>query len=158
MRAMGFAERVAGDFAALESDVQTAIRAYTDGINHYIRTLHVVPLEFMVLRSEPTLWKPEDVILVSKLMSVRLAGNMHRERLNAALSGTLGPGRLETLFEDWPRGGMKRFFVKSGKTRTTRVVESAAGHVGLFCTGDKCVERVGIGIRAHGVRRRAARQ
>ncbi len=102
MRAMGFAERSASDFAALAPDVQTAIRAYADGINHHIRTLHVVPLEFTVLRSEPSLWKPEDVILVSKLMSVRLAGNMRRERLNAALSGTLGPGRLETLFDDWP--------------------------------------------------------
>ena len=102
MRAMGFAERSASDFAALGPEVQIAIKAYTDGINHYIDTLQTVPLEFTVLRAEPSLWKPEDVILVSKLMSVRLAGNMQQERLNAALSGTLGPGRLETLFEDWP--------------------------------------------------------
>lgn len=117
MRTMGFADRALRDYEALPEDIRAAVQAYADGVNHVIDTLPVRPAEYLVLGVEPERWKPEDAILVSKLMSVRLATNFRHEKLYALLAAHLGPGRLGTLFERWPEADEQAFLdVWSRKT------------------------------------------
>ena len=46
--------------------------AYTDGVNSGLKTLSVVPFEYLILRAEPEPWQPEDIVLGNLAMFFEL--------------------------------------------------------------------------------------
>ena len=58
--------------AALPADQRAALEAYAAGVNAGLASLKVKPFEYIVLRTKPVVWKPEDSLLVSLTMALTL--------------------------------------------------------------------------------------
>jgi penicillin amidase len=65
------AERAVEDSA---SEERAIIEAYVAGVNEGLRALAAPPFEYLVLRTEPSPWKPEDSVLVALAMFLTLQG------------------------------------------------------------------------------------
>jgi penicillin amidase len=78
-------------FNALEPSRRALLEAYAAGVNAGLRDLAAVPPEYLLLRTTPLPWRPEDSLLVFLTMYLRLQDPTGR------LDATLG-----TLFSDLP--------------------------------------------------------
>jgi penicillin G amidase len=79
-------------FDALEPSRRALLEAYAAGVNAGMRNLGAVPPEYLLLRTTPAPWRPEDSLLVILTMYLRLQDPTGR------LDATLG-----TLFNALPR-------------------------------------------------------
>lgn len=74
------------------------IDAYTEGVNAGLASLGNKPFEYLLLRSEPREWEPEDCGLVMFSMYLDLQGGDFREEARLGLmSDTLPPGMFDFL-------------------------------------------------------------
>ncbi|MSQ14903.1 MAG: penicillin acylase family protein [Dehalococcoidia bacterium] len=92
----------------LEEAERSALQAYCDGINHFIKTNGTrLPIEYLLLKTSPKLWAVTDCLAWAKLMawsiSVNWDGELVRERLTAAV----GP-ELASILEPEYHVGMPR--------------------------------------------------
>jgi len=83
--------RAHAQFAALEPAQRALLEGYAAGVNAGLRDLGAVPPEYLLLRTRPTPWQPEDSLLVFFAMYLRL------QDPNGRLDAT-----LETLFTVLP--------------------------------------------------------
>ena len=83
---------------------RAVIEAYTAGVNSGLAALREKPFEYLLLRTEPAPWKPEDTILVSLAMFLELhddigeqesARGLMRDLLPAPLYAFLNPAGTE---------------------------------------------------------------
>ncbi|MBW4696859.1 MAG: penicillin acylase family protein [Aphanocapsa lilacina HA4352-LM1] len=83
------------------------IEAYTAGINAFIASHRGrrLPVEFALLGFEPEPWKPEDVVVWSKIMALNLGGNWSDEILRSELAARLGPERAARLLPAYTADG-----------------------------------------------------
>jgi penicillin amidase len=92
-RRIGFHGSAKRQFEALDADVRRQVKAFMLGINAGLSAgMRRRPLEFQLLQSHPSLWRPEDVIGVGKLVSFLLIGNWDVEL-----------ARLKILLDDGPQ-------------------------------------------------------
>lgn len=85
------AERQWRDSTAQGRDV---IEAYTAGVNSGLAALREVPFEYLVLRTRPAAWKPEDTILVSLAMFLELHDDIGEQESARGLMRDLLPAPL----------------------------------------------------------------
>jgi len=75
---------------AIEEDetMRTILKAYADGVNTFIETLHYEtwPLEYKILGAEPSAWEPFNTALLLKYMTQMLAGHNHDVRTSNTLA------------------------------------------------------------------------
>jgi len=83
--------------AASEPDVRAMLEAYADGANAGLASLAAPPFEYLVLRTDPAPWRPEDSVLVLFSMFIQL------EDVNGATEASL------TLMRDRLPEGLFRF-------------------------------------------------
>lgn len=96
----GLADAAARDLEALDPESASLIEVYCAGVNAFIAQQRL-PIEFTLLRYEPTPWTPLDVVGVGKLMAWSLSSNYQTELIRARLFNRLGSelaSRLEPLF------------------------------------------------------------
>jgi penicillin amidase len=88
---------VAGEtLSRLPAGQRDLLAAYTDGVNAGLGRLASRPFEYLLLRSTPAPWKPEDCILVAHAMWLDLQDeNASYERSLATLRDTLGNASLD---------------------------------------------------------------
>lgn len=100
MRTLGI-HRLAGEtFRRLPDDAQSAIEAYTAGVNAFLKThAGALPTEFIALRYAPEQWTASDSLVWGRLMAMRLTGNWRTEALRAALAPRLTAAQISDL---WP--------------------------------------------------------
>jgi penicillin amidase len=67
-----FRARARHGLAALRVDERELLERYAEGVNAGLASLTVKPFEYLLLRSEPQPWRPEDTILVVYTMFVQL--------------------------------------------------------------------------------------
>ncbi len=107
MLTIGF-KRIAGDlYKKISERSKSVVRAYTDGINSFIRTNpEKLPVEFMLLDFQPGLWNPEDCLAFSRLMGWELSLSWYVEWVAATLKKKIGIQYTNELFADdlsqWP--------------------------------------------------------
>lgn len=80
MRAYGLVRAAKSALEHLDEQSLTVLQMYSEGVNAWIREGNVLPIEFHILDTKPELWKPEDSILMIKLMALTLGPN-HEEEL-----------------------------------------------------------------------------
>jgi penicillin G amidase len=85
--------RAHAQFEALEPAQRVLLESYAQGVNAGLRDLGAVPPEYLLLRTDPSPWRPEDSLLVFFAMYLRL------QDPNGRLDAT-----LETLFAVLPPG------------------------------------------------------
>ena len=92
-------------------EARAALRAYSDGVNAYIRAVATEALgrgapEFYLFSSTIAPWTPADSLSIQKLMALRLSDQAAAEIRRAALSLRLPPERLRDVLPDHPEAGM----------------------------------------------------
>ena len=81
--------------ATLAPDERALLAAYTDGVNAGLRSLRARPFEYLVLRTDPQPWKPEDSVLVIYAMTLDLQDAGTYERSLTTLRDTYGKSALD---------------------------------------------------------------
>jgi penicillin amidase len=85
-RTLGLRRAAEKDWEALQPETRTALQAYADGVNAY-RATHGgrLPIEFLLLGTDPAPWTPLDTLAFGKLMALNLGLNhsfeLMRERI-----------------------------------------------------------------------------
>lgn len=77
-----------------------AVRAYTEGVNAYIRSIkdpRDLPFEYKLFETRPELWKPENATLLQKFMAYSLSA-ISRDLALTRSRARLSPADFEELF------------------------------------------------------------
>lgn len=92
------------------------LRAYSDGINEYIRTHKgKYPIEFDMLNYEPEEWKPIHSLMIARLMAWELNISWHVDIVLGELVATLGIEKAKEVFPAYPENApviVSKFFNK----------------------------------------------
>lgn len=94
------------EYASYAADTQAILRAFTDGINAYIKAIQAsggrgLPVEFQVAGFTPELWNPVDCL--NRLAAYSMMNNASAELLHAQLVALLGADRATALFTFEPK-------------------------------------------------------
>lgn len=81
IRGHGMARAAKSALETMDESSLQVLEAYAAGINAWIDEGHQLPIEYYILDTEPEHWKPEDSILMIKLMALTL-GPGHNQDLN----------------------------------------------------------------------------
>ncbi len=71
-RTLGFNRLTDRDFNLLDSETKSNLRAYSSGVNAYLKK-GKLPIEFLLLRIKPELWKPTDTLGWGRVMAWTLS-------------------------------------------------------------------------------------
>ena len=88
-RNLGFGKAVESILQSLPVDHITILQAYADGVNAYLETMRVLPIEFIALGYAPEPWRIEDSILISLSMFQMLDRNEVTERMLTVMNKML---------------------------------------------------------------------
>ncbi|MCB1103862.1 MAG: penicillin acylase family protein [Opitutaceae bacterium] len=94
-RVHGFRRTASECLALLSTEERTLLEAYTAGVNAGLATLDQKPFEYLVLRTDPAAWQPEDTILTAYAMAMELNDEGNFERSLTAVRNTYGATVLE---------------------------------------------------------------
>ncbi len=103
-RTMGY-ERVAKlDWELFGNDEQQLIIDYCNGINAYIKSEDFkLPVEFKLLKHEPEIWHPMDVVAFSRLLISLLTWGWYDEIMRAKLIEAVGSEAAAELDNTYPK-------------------------------------------------------
>lgn len=98
-RKFGFAKIAEENLKYMAPEVRAAIENYARGVNAYIATLNekTLPVEFQILRYQPSEWKVTDSIIIGYILSDALSTTWQQDLLKASLAD-LPKDKLEMLF------------------------------------------------------------
>ena len=103
MRALDFKGVAERTYAQLPPRTRDALDAYAAGVNAFIdQHTGPWPLEFTLLSITPAHWRPENSIVLTKILALQLAGNLNGELSRATLLETQTPQFLKRLYPDLP--------------------------------------------------------
>lgn len=86
---------------ALPAPQRAILDAYTDGVNSGLRALGARPPEYLLLRTAPAGWQPEDSLLVGYAMYFNLQDSDGGEdRRRTAVAGALPPAAIAFFFPE----------------------------------------------------------
>jgi penicillin G amidase len=93
------------EYASYAPDTLPILRAFTDGINAYIKAIQApggrgLPVEFQIAGFTPEPWQPADCL--NRLAAYSMMNNASSELLHAQLVALLGPERATALFNFEP--------------------------------------------------------
>jgi len=102
MRTLGMA-RMAGRMAArLDPDTRANLDAYAAGVNAFLATDPVLPIEFQVFRIQPEPWKADDTLGWLLVMAWDLSSNWRLELARLRYAAAMGPERAAEFFPPTP--------------------------------------------------------
>ncbi len=102
MRTLGIA-RWAGQIAAkLDAGTRSNLEAYSAGVNAFLATGPVLPVEFQVFRITPEAWKPADSVAWLLVMSWDLSGNWRSELGRLRYAAKVGRERAQEFMPPYP--------------------------------------------------------
>ena len=88
-RHLGFSRSAAEIVEALPVEQRQLLRAYAGGVNSYLKTASILPVEFLALGYSPEPWREEDSILVSLNMFHQLNWVEANERMVSVMKESL---------------------------------------------------------------------
>ncbi len=106
IRTLGLPHAADNIYARSAPTVRAVFDAYAAGVNAWLASRSgALPVEFALLRYEPEAWRPQDPLLWSRLMAMRLGRNQGAETVRLRVAEALAENGLPaTLIEDlWPR-------------------------------------------------------
>ena len=102
MRTVGFARQAARITARLDAGTRARLEAYSAGVNAYLASDPVLPVEFAALRTGFEPWKPEDCVAWLLVMSWDLSSNWRSELSRLRLATKVGPERASQIIPPYP--------------------------------------------------------
>jgi penicillin G amidase len=101
-RTLGIYASTASAWTSLSPDAQASLRAYTAGINAWLKEGHTLPVEFRTLGITPELWTERDSLAWVKVFALDLSGNFEREIRHYLALQTMSASQVATFFPDYP--------------------------------------------------------
>ncbi|MFO0935101.1 MAG: penicillin acylase family protein [Gemmataceae bacterium] len=97
-RRIGFRRAGQAKWPKCDPDIRAAVAAYAAGVNAgFAQGLSKKPHEFTILKAEPTVWEPEDVLAFGTFQSFMLPGNWDVELARLKILRADGPDAVAAL-------------------------------------------------------------
>ncbi|MFP4201052.1 MAG: penicillin acylase family protein, partial [Clostridia bacterium] len=103
MRRMGLARAARRDFSHLKSATRGMLRAYSAGVNCFVRNAKHLPVEYQILDRTPDPWEPWHCIAVFLVRHVSM-GTREQKVFRAQVVNILGAEKAAPLFPGYPGG------------------------------------------------------
>lgn len=97
MRTLGLYDSAQQAIQHLPSSAITVLQAYSLGVNKWIETSSVLPIEYMIAGFSPEPWTITDSLVQIKIMALNLGANYQDELTNQILIGQLGEDKFAML-------------------------------------------------------------
>ena len=97
MRRLQIRSSVRADYQALDADARMMLDAYASGVNAFIKTATVLPIEYTIVDGRPEMWEPWDCLAVFKVRHILMGvyeGKVWRARLVSELGAERAAGLL----------------------------------------------------------------
>jgi penicillin amidase len=134
-RILGVARAAGTAWKSLSPQAQASLQAYAAGVNAWVATTPVLPIEFRLLGVRPEPWTPEDSLAEMKLFALSLGLNYEREINNLLVVRLVGPQRLQLLLA----AGDEEQMIPAYDSRTVEALLS------LQALQQSLTERFGVG-------------
>ena len=112
MRTLGLYDLARTALPHLSVEARASLRSYADGVNAWLQSDPVLPVEFTLLDVQPQPWSELDSLAWVKMFALNLGRNMWDEVLNVVASQYLEGERLQELLrldaEDIDDDGLQR--------------------------------------------------
>ena len=102
LRTLGVRRSAQANLSRLDSETREVLLAYAAGVNAFLATDPVLPVEFPLTGARPEPWSPVDSIVWVKMMAWDLGGNWRNELLRMRLAKTLPLARIEEFLPPYP--------------------------------------------------------
>jgi len=102
IRTVGLRRAAQANPPHLDAATREILAAYAAGVNAYLGQVTVLPPEFLVARTTPLPWSPEDSLTWMKMMAWTLSGNWWEELLNVRLREQLTARQVAELLPPYP--------------------------------------------------------
>jgi len=102
MRTVGMSRTANAIVAKLDPETRAALDAYAAGVNGYLASDPVLPIEFQVFRIKPQPWKPADSVSWLLVMAWDLSANWRTELGRLRYAARLGQDRAAQLIPPYP--------------------------------------------------------
>ena len=102
LRTLGVRRVAEANLRQLDAETQRLLAAYASGVNAFLATDPVWPLEFWLTGARPEPWTPADSAAWTKMMAWDLGGNWRYELLRMQLAKTLPVARIHEFVAPYP--------------------------------------------------------
>lgn len=99
LRTLSIYRSAEASFDNLNEQTQSALVAYSAGVNEAVRTWDgALPPEFLLTQTTPAVWSPADSLAWMGMMALDLSTNWRSELMRARLLSRLSPEQVEDLY------------------------------------------------------------
>ncbi len=102
LRTIGIRRTAQANVGKLDAETRSLLESYAAGVNAFLASKPVLPIEFWMTGVSPEPWTPADSLSWVKMMAWDLGGNWRSELLRLRLSKTLSNARLHELLPPYP--------------------------------------------------------
>jgi penicillin amidase len=102
LRTLGVRRSAEANLRTLDAETRKQLEAYAAGVNAFLASNPVLPLEFWLTGAHPEPWTPADSVSWTKMMAWDLGGNWRSELLRMRLSKTLPLARIHEFLPPYP--------------------------------------------------------
>lgn len=102
LRTLGVRRSAQANFKRLDAPTRALLESYAAGVNAFIDTRPVLPVEFWITGAQLEPWTPADSLGWIKMMAWDLGGNWRNELLRMRLSKTLSNARIAEFLPPYP--------------------------------------------------------
>jgi penicillin amidase len=102
LRTLGVRRSAEANFKRLDKETQALLQTYAAGVNAFMKTSPVMPVEFWLTGAKFEPWTPADSIGWTKMMAWDLGGNWRNELLRMRLAKTLPLARIHEFLPPYP--------------------------------------------------------
>ena len=132
LRTLGVRRAAEANFKRLDKETRALLETYAAGVNAFMNSRPVMPIEFWLTGAKFEPWTPADSLGWIKMMAWDLGGNWRNELLRMRLSKTLPLARIHELLPPYPGEAppeitdLRRLYNSIGK-EAVRLAGSGAG-------------------------------
>ncbi|HEX4779101.1 MAG TPA: penicillin acylase family protein, partial [Usitatibacter sp.] len=137
MRTLGLARLADRIVAKMDAPTRSGLEAYAAGVNAFIDSKPVLPVEFQVFRVKPERWKPADTMGWLLVMSWDLSSNWRSELARLRFSAALGRERAQELMPPYP--GDAPYVLPDFKSLYADLAPSASAMLAALPTHEEAV-------------------
>jgi len=102
LRVLGVRRAAEANLRVLDAETRELLEGYAAGVNAFLASGPVLPLEFWLTGARPEPWVPADSVSWIKMMAWDLGGNWRDELLRMRLAKTLPMARIHEFLPPYP--------------------------------------------------------
>jgi penicillin amidase len=102
LRTLGVRRAAEANLKALDSETRRLLESYATGVNAFLASDPVLPVEFWITGLRPEPWTPADSVAWMKMMAWDLGANWRFELLRMRLARTLPNDRIQQFVAPYP--------------------------------------------------------